>query len=295
MRRRHWAAAAVLFFLPALPAVAQANVYCVNEPACVSARGANVGSDGAALQAAFTAAAGHPNSGGPDSVLIGAGRYTRAGGLEYNGDEVVIRSAGEGATVITAPSTPGTVFNLQTSPGTVSDLSVEIPTATTFIGINSNLAAIKRVAIVAAPGAGAATGLKTDSGSFSNGAIEVPTGTGVIIDGGELLDSTVKAVRGIDATVLTTLAIRRCRVSALFGLALFNGTPTVEDTLVDLGGCEGIGVEVDHKTAGARSKSPKRAPATRSRPICGRSTTAQPRPGRRRRTRSRAPEGTRRC
>jgi hypothetical protein len=233
----------------AAPSLASASTYCVNEPACVKAGGIEEGTDGTALQSAFTAAAGHANSGGPDRVLIGAGRYTRTGGLEYSGDEVIVKGAGEGVTTITAPTTPGTVFNLQTSPGTVSDLSVEIPLGTTYIGINSNAARLERISIFTSS-TGHATGLKTDGGSFSHGTIEVPNGTGVESDGTELLDSSIQALEGVVVQTAAADAIRRCRISGRDPIELFEaGSDTVEDTLIDMHDEDGVGVRVSDEKA----------------------------------------------
>jgi hypothetical protein len=65
MRGHLVAALAALTLVVAVPAVAQADVYCVNEPSCVSAGGHNEGSEGVALQNALNSASTHKTAVAP--------------------------------------------------------------------------------------------------------------------------------------------------------------------------------------------------------------------------------------
>jgi hypothetical protein len=226
------------------PSVAAANVYCVGEPACVSSGGINEGSGATGLQKALSSAATHANGGEPDRVLVGAGEYSRSGGFSYNGDPVVIRGAGEGATVLTdTSSAKSTVLDLTTtaaSSPSVQGLSIQIPESQEATGLLLNGGIVEDVAIqgggLEAPGL--TTGLNIVSGVFSHGSISLmrPTGTSQAVEshGGEVLDSTLMGSYGVQESGTATL--KGCRISANTPLDDYNSQATVEDSLIDLRG-----------------------------------------------------------
>ncbi len=91
--RRWWVAVVVVLALAlALPAAAAANVYCVNEPACVKAGGtASATAEGAGLKEVLKDAETHAGS----TVEIGPGTYSEKEGFTYNAvATVTIRGAG---------------------------------------------------------------------------------------------------------------------------------------------------------------------------------------------------------
>jgi hypothetical protein len=114
-------AACLLAGALAIPAAAAAERYCVNEPACVSAGGEDVGSEGTALQTALTAAETHAGS----SVAIGAGAYSLAKGFHHAGDAVTIQGAGAGSTTLTTPAEKGiSVLTLNGAGSTLTGVGI---------------------------------------------------------------------------------------------------------------------------------------------------------------------------
>ncbi len=240
------AALAVLAVGAALPAAAQASVYCVNEPACVGAGGVNEGSDGAALQKALNSAGSHKNSGGPDTVMIGAGSYSRAHGFEYNNSEPVsIRGAGVAATTLTTPlEAQATVFGLVSSGSTLANLAIKVPAGEEQEGLFLNGGTVEGVSVSGGGGSGVPEGLRIYSGVFSGGSIEMvekTTTLGVIARGGEILNSRIAASYGVDAQ--TALTLRGCIVSSALHVIEAGGANLIlEDSLLDLRGGSGIGI-----------------------------------------------------
>ena len=262
-RRRLWftcavkwtwpAVAIVVLALLAVPAVASAQVYCVNEPAC-PVGGINEGSTAEALQKALDAAETISGS----TVIVGAGHYQLPGseGFSYDSPHpVTIDGAGEGSTVLTTGAKPaGPVLNLFDSPATVSGMTVEIPPGKDLLGINMNAATLERIAVVGTGGEVLDEGVKMDGGKFRNGSIDMSKDSGesvvgVNIGGGEVLDSTIVSFEGIRSSSSGTVAVRGTRVSAVNGIEL-EGNATIEDTLVDSRDAENaraIGVAATHK------------------------------------------------
>jgi hypothetical protein len=207
-----WFVVAVLAALSA-PAAASANLYCVNEPACVKAGGSSEGSEGIGLQKALTSAEGHAGS----TVEIGPGTYSRAKGFVYASSALVtIRGAGAGATVLTTPlENSDTVLVFHSEGSTLSGLSVAIPAGEGQQGISLDGGEVEGVSISGGAGKDIPTGLAISRGSFSHGSIEMSeaqTSVGVSASGGELLDSTISGSYGVDATIAAT--IRGCRISS---------------------------------------------------------------------------------
>jgi PKD repeat protein len=236
---------AVICLALAVPAAAEANVYCVGEPAC-PAGALNEGSGASGLQKALSSAAAHANGSEPDQVLVGAGEYSRSGGFQYSGDAVSIRGAGEGATVLTTnTAAKSTVLALTTtaaSPPSLSGLTIQIPKSQEPIGLVLTGGTVEDVAIQGGglEGPGVTVGLEIFAGVFSHGTISLlqPTGTSQAVEshGGEVLDSTLTGSYGVQESGTATL--RGCRISAYTPLDDYNSQLTVEDSLIDLRGTD---------------------------------------------------------
>jgi hypothetical protein len=233
-------AVAIVALVLALPALASASLYCVNEPACVKAGGSSEGSEGVGLQKALTSAEGHAGS----TVEIGPGTYSRAKGFDYTGVPVAIRGAGAGSTILTTPlEAGGDVFALNSASATLSDVSVEIAAGEGQRGIELRAGTVEHVSVSGGAGKDIPTGLAISGGVFADGSIEMSeaeTTTGVSASGGEVIGSTITASYGVDASVATT--VRGCRISAHSPIEAYGANLIIEDTLLDLRGSEYWGV-----------------------------------------------------
>lgn len=227
--------------------IASANSYCVNEPACVSAGGVEEGTTGAAVQKALEAAESHTNSGGPDQVVIGAGTYTRNENYSYGGDATVIVGAGPGATVLTRNAVKAAnVVSFASVGSTLRDLTVEAPAAEDVTTLGLNGGTVENVAIAGTKALASSEGLKLNSGAFKGGSIAMSTAlnsltTGVSLSGGEVVGSSISGEYGIQESGATVVRGARITPSA-YGLLSYSGSPTIEDTLIDLGGNSAFGV-----------------------------------------------------
>ncbi|HYB24015.1 MAG TPA: PKD domain-containing protein, partial [Solirubrobacteraceae bacterium] len=229
----------------ALPTYAAATSYCVNDPACVSAGGTEEGGNGEALQDALTAAKEHP---GPNTVVIGAGEYTREKGFEYKGSEqVTIAGAGQGKTILSSGTEDATAFTLDSAGSTLAELSVAVPAGKDLQGVQLEAGTVEDISI-AGGGENFSTGLSISGGKFAHGSIEMvesgPTADeGVDLTGGEVLDSTITGIYGVQGAVGG--AIRGCRISAkTTAFDAYYAKTTIEDTLIDLqgGGVDGVSI-----------------------------------------------------
>jgi hypothetical protein len=234
------AALVALALTLALPALASANLYCVNEPACVKAGGTAEGSEGVGLQKALTSAEGHAGS----TVEIGPGTYTRAKGFTYSGVPVTIQGAGAGSTILTTPlETGGNVLALNSASAILSNVGVQIAAGEGQRGIELSAGTVEHVSISGGAGKDVPTGLVISGGVFTDGSIdmsEVETTTGVSASGGEVTDSTITGSYGVDASVATT--VRGCRISANSPIEAYDANLIIEDTLLDLRGSGNWGV-----------------------------------------------------
>jgi hypothetical protein len=247
-----WLAALACVGLLALAGAeaAAATDYCVSEPVCVAGGGINEGTSANSVQTAFEAAEKHTNSGGPDRVLIGAGTYSRSEGFSYGGDAVLVRGAGTGATVLTRPATSGpSVLIFSSSGSTVQGTTVLIPASTGLTGVTLSAGTLEADTIEA-PAAIPAFGLSIKGGVFTHGTVDVKTGTGVESQGGEVLYSTIAGGRspvlanefGVQAYTPTTL--RGDRISGGTPVFSYANPLILEDSLIDLGGTAGHGVQI---------------------------------------------------
>ncbi len=232
--------AATLAVALAVPAVASANVYCVNEPVCVKAGGTNEGTEEIALHGALANAEAHSGS----TVVIGPGTYTRAKGFEYSGVPVTIRGAGAGSTILTTPSeVGGYVFKLNSASATLSNVGVAIAADESQRGIELRAGTVEHVSISGGGGKDVPTGLAISGGVFSDGSIEMSeseTTTGVDASGGEVIGSTITGSYGVDASTAAT--IRGCRIAANSPVEAYSANVIIEDTLLDLRGSGNWGV-----------------------------------------------------
>jgi PKD domain len=233
--------AMVLALLLALGLAAQAGatVYCVAEPAC-PAGGVNEGATANNLESALEHAHTHPNMGGPDVVLIGAGTFSRSEGFEYTGEPVVIKGAGAGQTTLTRTGKEGSsaVFlnATESSEPTLSELRIVTPATNDMTGLSLQAGKAEGVTIESSPTASSSTGLSIAEGVFSHGTIHAPNSTGIDDRGGEVLYSTVSG---------GGWAVQASTHATLKGDTLSGGTPivsyyaqplVVEDTVIEQDG-----------------------------------------------------------
>jgi hypothetical protein len=230
---------------------ADATDYCVSEAGCVAAGGINEGTSANSIQAAFEAAEKHTNSGAPDRVLIGAGTYSRSEGFAYGGDPVIVRGAGAGVTVLTRPVSPGpSILALSSSGSTVQGLTVLIPAQAGLIGVTLSAGTLESDALEARSALTTAFALNISGGVFTHGTVDVQSGTGVEGHGGEVAYSTIlggrSATSGLDFGVqaLAPMTLRGDRISGGTPVLSYANPLTVEDSLIDLGGTAGHGVQL---------------------------------------------------
>jgi hypothetical protein len=242
-----------------LPATAAADDYCVARSGCATANSYPAGG----LQDALNAARDHPNAGGPDRVLIGAGTFAATGleGFTYYGDPVHIVGAGSG--------TDGTRF-VAADPGARDDrlLSILGPEGHEIEALSARLPASAGNVAIATRGAvanvklsapGSATGgggiLGVGSLQVDNAEIEMPTamteGSGWFLtpsyaiaanSGDELVvrDATLAAHWAITSGATHTV-VQRVRATGYFGLAVTSRTASVDSSLIRVLG-SGAGV-----------------------------------------------------
>lgn len=251
MRRKAFIGAMTgLALAVASAAPAEANVYCVAEPACEAVEGTTVESGtGAGLQDALTAAESHAGS----TVEIGAGRFEREGGFAYSGPRVEIRGAGGGRTVLGAwgmDFTDTLALDAEAAAApTLSDLTVRSPEGYEQTGLRLSQGVVQNVSIEGeGTGVGFGTGLAISGGAFVNGSIAMGVhGTSVAADeygsGGEIADSVLEgsyALLGSGEGL-----VRRSRLYSRGTVAEFeNGRITIEDSLLDLLGGPGPGLRL---------------------------------------------------
>jgi hypothetical protein len=220
---------------------AEATDYCVNEAGCIG--GINEGTSANSVQIALEAAEKHANSGGPDRVLIGAGTYSRSEGFSYGGDAVLVRGAGTGATVLTRPPASGpSVLIFSSSGSNVQGITVVIPASAGLTGVTLSAGTMEGDAIEA-PSATTAFALSINGGVFSHGSVDARSGTGVESHGGEVLYSAIFG-GGFGVQALATTTLRGDRISGGTPVFSYANPLLLEDSLIDLGGTAGHGVQI---------------------------------------------------
>jgi len=223
----------------AFPALASANVYRVNEPACTGSNetGVTAAASGTDLAKALASAAAHSGS----TVVLGPGTYERSKGFEYTSAATVsIRGSGPSSTILTTPlEADATVFALNSAGATLSQVGLQIPAGEGQRGLELRAGLAEHVSIAGGGGKDLPTGLSITGGVFSFGSVqmsEAETTDGVTASGGEILGSSIEGSYGVDASIAATL--RGCRIlSNLSPIDAYYTKPlTVEDTLIYLRG-----------------------------------------------------------
>ena len=209
-----------------VPAAAQAETFCVSQPACT-------GTPKPGVQQALDAAAAN-GAGTHDRIEIGPGTYTHASGSFTNVSKSPVTMVGAGdATVLTSTSaaTDGTYVLTVAEPASrVIDLQVRI--ASTRLGIDL-WGTAEGVSIKSPPSVSAPTGVFLEpTGVFRNGEIELlgangPSGLGAT-GYGAIEDSTIHADTGTAA-----VTARRLRIRARIGVYSLVQV-TVDQALIEL-------------------------------------------------------------
>ena len=230
----------------ALPALASATTYCVNDASCS-------GTSESTVQQALDAAGANA---GPDTVQIGTGTYSQAGGFLYDSsaldNAVTIVGAGQGATTLEMPGDPNAYEQvLSINDGSsVNDLSLKIPgtPGTNHYqdqGLDLFGARANRVSVTAASSANEDTGLFMggNGSSFVDGTVSLPYGgdnRGVTAQGSTgLVRSTVKADTAFaNSTNGQTALLNRVSLkpgASGYGAWTDAGTISISNSLIDLG------------------------------------------------------------
>jgi hypothetical protein len=248
--------------LLAVPAVASADVYCVDTAPTGCDHTGYTGSAG--LQQALTDAQAHA---GGDAVKIGSGTYatTSNTGFTYNAtDSVTITGAGEANTTIsiTAPgSAPGSFtsfrgFNVFGPGSSISSLKVTIPLPPggsanqQYVGIEdqANGSSVNTVTVQGPPGGFDGAGVMTSAGNVTNSTISFQQGfspensgiwalsnnsTDLVISGSTVTaDTAVKNDNQGAGTVRIDHSILRADFKGIDAEA---SKVTVDSSLIDLG------------------------------------------------------------
>ncbi len=247
-KRFAWVLAGALLVALAFTAAAQAQVFCVNDPACVAAGGTEKGTTGKNLAEALAAAASHPNSGEtPDEVLIGAGEYSLEAGFSYTSAEaVIVRGAGAGSTVLTRPATGGADVLLLRSPESIVEgVTIRAPEVEDLQGARLEGGTFEADTIEAPAGATDVTGLRLESGTFTHGTVSVASGTDIDQRGGEVLYSTIGGAAAFGVQVSLKGALRGDVISGATPIVSYYAKPLIlEDSLIEMGRADQTGVEI---------------------------------------------------
>jgi PKD repeat protein len=239
----------------AAPGAALADDYCVGSPA--GCTGTPMGND---LQAALDAAKATGLT--PDRVLVGPGTYSRVDGFEYDegaiANTVEIRGVGSPKPTLTMPSAAageGTLRLIQTG-SVVENLEVEIPDlGGNLRGLYLGRATARDLTISGPPAPPAfqvGVQMLTDGNVLENSTIGVSTTNAIGVfdlttNGSMIRDNTVAAARGLDlANFGGTSAVSRNRISAgAAGITFNHGDYDVDNTLIDLRGGSGAGIQMN--------------------------------------------------
>jgi hypothetical protein len=248
-------ALALLIAFAGLTAAAQADTFCVNKS------GPQCSHTDATVQDALQDAA---DNSGADTVEIGPGSYSRAGGFSYPTNGEVLHVLGSGpSTVLTAPSGTTPVLAVDAAPdSTVESLAVQMPAANSAsVGIAAatdgpissghSPLTLEGVSVGAVPAASAPVGITLNSAIARHSNVTLPdvvsgNGTGVRIDASaptddELTAVVIQAHTGVhsDFSRLTNVDITANR-----GVVATSST-ACGSCLVRVVGADGIGVHGD--------------------------------------------------
>jgi hypothetical protein len=248
----------------AFPALAQADSYCVSDPACVTAGGHDEAAD---LQKALDDAAGTDAA---DTVHVGAGSFASAStnGFTYStaksGNMLDLVGAGSAQTTLTGANstttTPSTTLHVDVPPGgsSITDLAVQLPGNTGgccgfSTGIEARTVSIQRVNVTT-PNAIVSGQAVEFAGELVQSTVSIPDNVGGAVgarvqDGlnGLIQDSTVSGYYGIYADGQPTVRVQRTRITASAGgIYALGSDVTAEDSLIQM--TSGIGVRTGTTT-----------------------------------------------
>jgi hypothetical protein len=249
-----------------LPAFASATTYCVNDGSCS-------GTDETTVQQGLDAAKANT---GPDTVQIGAGTYSNAGGFVYDSaaldNAVTIVGAGQGATTLTMPGDPNAYDEVLAINGysAVSDLSITVPgtpgaNTHSDVGLDLYRSSASRVSVMGAPTANNDRAvIMAGTCSFVDGLVSLPYGgsnTGVVNTGkAGLLRSTVEADVAFENSTNDNGAIlNRMTLKpgpSGYGAWTDAGSIAVRNSLIDLGSKpNAVGLRVSNFNGSVTPKS----------------------------------------
>jgi hypothetical protein len=244
-----------------LPGVVFAADYCVGNPS--GCTGTNMGTD---LQGALDAAAATDTT--ADRVFVGPGTYNRANGFDYDEgptlNTVEIRGVGSPKPTLTMPTAaPGeSTLTLIQSGSLVDNLALVIPNLSGNLrGLDLSRATAQNLTIT-----GVSSPLDQQQGVrmagtgnvLTGSVIDVSTTFGVGVydltsNGSVIRDNTITASRGIDLANQVgggTGVLRRNRISASAnGLYMYYGDYDIDNTLIDLRGGNGSGIQMGTVTS----------------------------------------------
>ncbi|MFL5885140.1 MAG: PKD domain-containing protein [Thermoleophilaceae bacterium] len=233
----------------ALPALAQADTYCVGP----SLTGCTATAD--TVQHALDAANSTPAE---DTVKIGPGTYTAATGTSFSypffsaGGVVHIIGSGS-STVLTTDGTTTHVLVVGSPPNgsSVANLAVRVPSTqlTGMTGILMSAGSVDNVSVTSEPGLDAPVGITLDGSSLRHSSVDVSNaasgGTAVTNVGGItalLEDDVLKGATGLESHFLANAY--RLDVTANHGISAFAET-VCESCLIRLSGSNARGARVD--------------------------------------------------
>jgi hypothetical protein len=243
----------------AVPAFASAATLCVNQPAADCTTQYTSGQ----LQQAFTDAEANNQD---NTLRIGAGTYTGEFTYNGNGHLMSVEGAGQGATIIALPNSAvaQTALKIAGPDTSVQDLAVQL-TATNSandMGIDATLTDIRRVHLIG-NGSDNTTGIRVIGGSLSDSnveqAIASPSGNLAVFAGGNLAitKSTITGATAVDYSAPNaTLNASRLLITAKDrGIETDGGTINLDDSVINLGNYDGIGLLAENGNASPSAKA----------------------------------------
>jgi hypothetical protein len=215
---------------------AEGATFCVSDPACLTGGGTSQ----ATLQAAFDAA----DANGPalDRVEIGATTLP-AGGTADSTNPVQLVGEGRDQTFVGGT---GKIIKLDGAGSSTSDLTITLDSTSDTAGLES-VGPATRVAVTATASSTTPTGIQIGPGDSSDLDVDFPSssfsvGINMAALAGDpdfsLKDASVNAAIGVWVSAGSgSAAIRRVDIEArFFGVLLDNGTFTLDNSFIALGG-----------------------------------------------------------
>src|SRR4051794_18612332 len=232
--------------LLAIPASASAATLCVSKPAADCTTQFTSGQ----LQLALTTA---QNNNQDNTVRIGAGTYTGAFTYAGNSHVMSIEGSGRGVTSINVPNNAAAQAALATfGPAvTVQDLDVLMSATNSAgdIGLDLTLTDARRVHVIG-NGSDNTTGVRLLGGSLNDSSVDQslvsPSGNIAVFTGGNasMSNSALTGVTTVDYSApgaTLNMSGMNLRASSR-GIETDGGTINIDDTLIDLGNADAIGL-----------------------------------------------------